>query len=46
MWGLSIKKSTLKVRLNSRVTFDHQIEVPSPFFFKQKMKKKTGLQMG
>ena len=33
MWGLSMKKSTLQVRLNRRVTFDRQIEVPSPVFF-------------
>ena len=26
--GLSMKKSTLKVRLNRRVTFDRRIEVP------------------
>ena len=33
MRGLSMKKSTLQVRLNKRVTFDRQIEVPSPVFF-------------
>ena len=33
LWGLSMKESTLHVRLNRRVTFDHQIEVPSPSFF-------------
>ena len=31
--GLSIKKSTLQVRLNRRVTFDHRVEVPSLSFF-------------
>ena len=31
--GLSMKKSTLQVRLNRRVTFDRRIEVPSPRFF-------------
>ena len=33
LWGLSMKKSTLQVRLNRRVTSDHQIEVPLPVFF-------------
>ena len=35
LWGLimSMKKSTLQVRLNRRVTFDRRIEVPSPSFF-------------
>ena len=33
MWGLSMKKSTLQVRLNRRVTFDRPVEVPSPSFF-------------
>ena len=28
-----MKKSTLQVRLNRRVTFDRRIEVPSPSFF-------------
>ena len=28
-----MKKSTPQVRLNGRVTFDRQIEVPSPSFF-------------
>ena len=42
MWELSMKKSTLQVRLNRRVTFDRQIEVPSPvFFLKVKMKEKN-----
>ena len=42
MWELRMKKSTLtQVRLNRRVTFDRWIEVPSPVFFKQKMKKKN-----
>ena len=38
LWGLSMKKSTLQVRLNRRVTFDHRVEVPSLsfFFFKKK----------
>ena len=37
--GLSMKKSTLKVRLNRRVTFDRRIEVPSPsLFFLKKIK--------
>ena len=36
LWGLSMKKSTLQVRLNRRVTFDCRIEVPSPSFFKIK----------
>ena len=40
-WGLSMKKSTLQVRLNRKVTFDRQIEVPSPsFFFKIKNEEK------
>ena len=30
LWGLSMKKSTLQVRLNRRVTFDRRVEVPSP----------------
>ena len=33
LWGLSMMKSTLQVRLNRRVTFDRRIEVPSPTFF-------------
>ena len=36
LWGLSMKKSTLQVRLNRRVTFDRRVEVPSPSFFKIK----------
>ena len=28
-----MKKSTMQVRLNARVTFDRQVEVPSPSFF-------------
>ena len=37
-----MKKSTLKVRLNRRVTFDRRIEVPSSsFFFKIKNKEKN-----
>ena len=28
-----MKKSTMQVRLNARVTFDRQLEVPSPNFF-------------
>ena len=41
LWGLSMKKSTLQVRLNRRVTFDRRIEVPSPsFFFKTKNEEK------
>ena len=32
LWGLSMKKSTLQVRLNRRVTFDREIEVHSPSF--------------
>ena len=41
MWGLSMKKSTpTQVKLNRKVTSDCQIEVPSPVFFKQRMKKK------
>ena len=36
-----MKKSTLQVRLNRRVTFDRRIEVPSPsFFFKTKNEEK------
>ena len=36
-----MKKSTLQVRLNGRVTFDRRIEVPSPsFFFKTKNEEK------
>ena len=39
--GLSIKKSTLQVRLNRRVTFDRRIDVPSPSsFFKIKNEEK------
>ena len=34
LWDrLSMKKSTLQVGLNRRVTFDRRIEVPSPSFF-------------
>ena len=33
-----MKKSTLQVRLNRRVTFDRRIEVPSPSFFFKKIK--------
>ena len=33
LWGLSVMKSTLQVRLNRRVTFDRRIEVPFPSFF-------------
>ena len=33
LWGLSMNKSTLQVRLNGRVTFDRRIEVPYPSFF-------------
>ena len=33
MWGLSMKKSTLQVGLNRRVTFDQWVEVPFPIFF-------------
>ena len=42
------EKSTPQVRLNGRVTFDRQIEVPSPsfFFFSIKMKKNSRLQIG
>ena len=40
LWGLSMKRSTLQVKLNRRVTFDRRIEVPSPSFFFKKMKKK------
>ena len=32
LWGLSMNKSTLQVRLNGRVTFDPRIEGPSPVF--------------
>ena len=32
---MSMKKSTLQVRLNRRVTFDRRVEVPSPSFFFQ-----------
>ena len=48
LWGLRMKKSTLQVRLNMRVTFDRRVEVPSPssfFFFFQKMKKESRLQI-
>ena len=35
LWGLSMKKSIPRVRLNRRVSFDRRIEVPSPkLFFK------------
>ena len=41
LWGLSMKKSTMQVRLNRRVTFDRRIEVPSPsIFFKIKNEEK------
>ena len=40
LWGLSMKKSTLQVRLNRRVTFDRRIEVPSPSFFLIKNEEK------
>ena len=45
---LSMKISTLQVRLNRRVTFDRRIEVPSPsfFFLNKKMKKESRLQIG
>ena len=33
LWGLSMKKSTLQVGLNRRVTFDRWVEVPFPIFF-------------
>ena len=33
LWGLSMKKSTLLVSPNKRVTFVRRIEVPSPSFF-------------
>ena len=48
LWGLSMKRSTLQVKLNRRVTFDRRIEVPSPsFFFKEnEEKKKNCLQIG
>ena len=36
LWGLSMKKSTLQVRLNRRLTFDRRIDVPSPSFFSNK----------
>ena len=37
-----MKKSTLQVRLNRRVTFDRRIEFPSPsFFFKIKNEEKN-----
>ena len=40
-WGLCMKKSTLQVRLNGRVTFDRRIEVPSlSSFFKLKNEEK------
>ena len=35
-----MKKSTLQVRLNGRVTFDRRIEVPSPSFFLTKNEEK------
>ena len=47
LWGLSMKKSTLQVGLNRRVTFDRWVEVPFPIFFlKEKMKKESRLQIG
>ena len=41
IWGLSMKKSTLQVRLSGRVTFYRRIEVPSPvfFFFSKRLKQ-------
>ena len=33
IWGLSMKKSTLQIRLNGRVTFDLRIEATSLVFF-------------
>ena len=42
LWGRSMKKSTLQVRLNRRVTFDRRIKVPySSFFFKEKLGEGT-----
>ena len=41
LWGLSMKKSTLQVRLNRRVTFDRLVEVPSPIFLNKKWRKKV-----
>ena len=40
-----MKKSTLQVRINRRVTFDRRIEVPSPsfFFFEIKNEEKNSL---
>ena len=32
MWGLSLKKSTLQVKLNGRVTFHRRMEGPSSVF--------------
>ena len=41
LWGLSMKKSTMQVRLNRRVIFDRRIEVPSPsVFFQRKNEQK------
>ena len=40
IWGLSMKKSTLQVRLNGRVTFVPR-KGSSTVFFKHKMKKKN-----
>ena len=36
LWGLSMKKSTLQVRLNRRVTFDRRVEALPQAFFKIK----------
>ena len=40
MWRLTMKKSTLQVRLNGRVTFDRRIESPSLEFFFCSIKNK------
>ena len=37
--GVSMKKSTLQVKLNRRVTFDRRIEVPYPCFFENEEKQ-------
>ena len=43
LWGLSMKKSTLQVRLNRRVAVDRRIEVPSPSFFFNKNEEKQSV---
>ena len=38
IWGLSMKKSTLQIRLNGRATFDLPLRALLQYFFKQNIK--------